>query len=521
VTSERLGRASDSTLVRDDIRKLFQHSSHYLGGLLCSMALGFVSFPVLTRLFSVSEYGLIDLVQRTVLLATALAKMGLQNAALRFYDAPAFSSDRKAAEEYYSTMCFGTALTAAAATLTFVIVVAILPNGVIATPFKLLLYLASPLIFLRGLESILWAFVRIQERTRAYNVSSVILRAGALAGIFMVLFWIERSIRGFFAGMLVAEALVVAVLLALLFKTGLLHVTRFHVTLLRSAFVFGFPLIVYELASIVLDSGDRLLVRYFLGSTALGYYSVAYNISGYIQDLILAPLNLALLPIYMNLWRNDGPERTIMFLNNGLGLFLMVAAGLFAIIAVTSRDVVIVLASLKYQPAASLIPVLVCGLLIYATHVFLCAGLIVHSRTLILAKSVFYAAVMNVVMNCVLLPRIGLQGAAIATLVSYTFCLCLMSSESSRLLPLKIGVSALSRYVAASAVTVLVVSQLAFGKPLLNLLGRGFLALVLYGGILCLTDSRPRELMATLWRKRLPRVREKIYSEIGAGAARD
>jgi len=27
--------------------------------------------------------------------------------------------------------------------------------------------------------------------------------------------------------------------------------------------------------------------------------------------------------------------------------------------------------------------------------------------------------------------------------------------------------------------------------------------------------------MATLWRKRLPRVREKIYSEIGAGAARD
>lgn len=507
--------------VRDDIRKLFQHSSHYLAGLLCSIALGFVSFPVFTRLFSVSEYGLIDLVQKTVLMATALAKMGLQNAALRFYDAPAFSSDRKAAEEYYSTMGFGTALTAAAATLAFAIVVALLPNGVVPPPLKLLLFLASPLIFLRGMESILWAFLRIQERTKAYNICSVALRAGTLAAIFMVLFWIERSIRGFFAGMLVAEALVVAVLLALLFKTGLLHVTRFDVTFFRSAFAFGLPLIVYELASIVLDSGDRFLVRYFLGSTPLGYYSVAYNITGYIQDLILAPLNLALLPIYMNLWRNDGPERTTVFLNKGLDLFLMFAAGVFSIIAVTSRDVLIVLASPKYRPAASLIPVLACGLLMYATHVFLCAGLLIHRKTLIMARSVFCAAVLNVALNCVLLPRIGLQGAAIATLVSYAFCLFLMSRESFRMLRLNIGVAALSRYVAAAAVTITVVSQLTFGDPLLNLLGRGFLAFVMYGGIMCLTDSRPRDLIAMRARKRLPRVTAKMYGRIGAGAARD
>ncbi|MDE3196705.1 MAG: hypothetical protein KGN84_10195, partial [Acidobacteriota bacterium] len=49
---------------RDAIRTLTKHSSAYMGGIAASLLLGFVSFPIFTRAFSVAEYGLIDLAQK-------------------------------------------------------------------------------------------------------------------------------------------------------------------------------------------------------------------------------------------------------------------------------------------------------------------------------------------------------------------------------------------------------------------------------------------------------------------------
>lgn len=108
-----------SGAVTNELKKLLQHSSHYLSGILISLAVGFISFPIFTRAFSVSEYGTIDLIAKVLLLLTALSKMGLQQSALRFYDGSAFSSDQASARRYYSTMLGGVALTAAFATALF------------------------------------------------------------------------------------------------------------------------------------------------------------------------------------------------------------------------------------------------------------------------------------------------------------------------------------------------------------------------------------------------------------------
>ena len=46
----------------DDFLKFSKISSHFLGGTICLFLLGFISFPILARIFSVEEYGLISLV---------------------------------------------------------------------------------------------------------------------------------------------------------------------------------------------------------------------------------------------------------------------------------------------------------------------------------------------------------------------------------------------------------------------------------------------------------------------------
>src|SRR5437899_1035890 len=68
-----------------EIRTLSPHAPHYLGGRVSLMLLGFISFPVFTRVFSVAEYGAMSLVLKVVLLLPVVGKFGLQNSVQRSY----------------------------------------------------------------------------------------------------------------------------------------------------------------------------------------------------------------------------------------------------------------------------------------------------------------------------------------------------------------------------------------------------------------------------------------------------
>jgi O-antigen/teichoic acid export membrane protein len=94
-------------LIGHELKTLARQSSHYLAGLLGNLALGFVSFPIFTRVLSISEYGLMDLGQRLLVMLTIASKLGLQNASLRFYNRREFSNDIASARSYYSTLFFG------------------------------------------------------------------------------------------------------------------------------------------------------------------------------------------------------------------------------------------------------------------------------------------------------------------------------------------------------------------------------------------------------------------------------
>lgn len=498
-----------SQAVSDELKKLLKHSSHYLAGLVGSLALGFVSFPIFTRVFSVADYGTIDLVQKILLLLIAFSKMGLQNSALRFYDARSFGLDPEAGRRYYSTMFFGMAFTATAVTVLFMAGVGLARGSVIDKPIAALLLLGSGLIFLRAMESVLWSFLRIEERTKAYNVTTVALKASTIGAVCLFLLWVGPSASTFFWGAIAVEVVLVATMSLLLFRRGVLNLSRFDSVLFRTAVAFGLPLILYEVASVALITGDRLLVRHYLGAEALGLYSVAYGLSFYLNDLLIAPLNLALLPIYMRLWTSEGRERTIEFLSVGLDWFLMAAAGVFALALVTSRDGVTLLASSKYHAAASLMPMLVASLLIYTTHVFLSAGLLIQKRTGTMARLLVYSAAVNIGLNCVLLPRIGLQGAAIATLVSYSVCVLLLGRASFKLLPLRIPLSGPPKYAVAALAAAGAASRLELGSAILNLASKSAVVVIVYLGVLYLLDSRVR----TLTSKLLPRRQRSTDSE--------
>ena len=490
--------------VTAELKKLWQQSSHYLLGLIGSLGLGFVSFPIYTRVFSVADFGLIDFVSKILLLLTATSKFGLQNAALRFYDHAAMEKDPGEGRRFYSTMYFGIGTMAGAVALLVVAFLHTSASSLIGKTLVSLLLLTAPLVFLRAIQSMLWTFLRVEERTKFYNVMALILRASTIAAVVGLLPWLGRSVGTYFRATMMVESAVMVGLSAPLIRRGMLRLRDFDWSLFRKGFTFGVPLVVLELAGITLDTGDRALVRYYLGDNALGYYSVAYGLSTYVNTLLITPLNLAIIPIYMRLWRTEGDEKTIEFLSFGLNALLVAAAGAFAIATVSAHDGVILFASEKYRGADSLIPAVLGGLLIYTTYPFLSTGLLIYNKTYLLAGVLLCAAAVNITMNCLLLPRIGLQGAALSTLASYIVCIALLAGASFRYLRLRVRFRALLGQIAAAGIAWGLASRVELTHSFLNLVTRATLALILYAGMVYLFDPWVRRVVLQVWKRLRP-----------------
>jgi O-antigen/teichoic acid export membrane protein len=111
----------------------------------------------------------------------------------------------------------------------------------------------------------------------------------------------------------------------------------------------------------------------------------------------------------------------------------------------------------------------------------------------------FYACILNIALNVVLLPRIGLVGAAIATTISYGGIVLFLAYQSLRVLPYKLELVAFARYAIVGAAAAWLVAQLPVETPLVSAVVKGSLILALYTVVLFAIDKRVREFLSNIW----------------------
>lgn len=481
------------------LKTLYRHSSHYLGGRIAVMLLGFISFPLFTRVFSVADYGTINLIVNTVLLLTVLSKFGFQHAVQRYYPESASSPDPGTLQRYYSTLFYSTALFAAVLSAAFAASVFFGTGRFLGITATGTLLLACALIMIRSLRSMQMNLMQMENKTRLFNGMDILQKAATIGLVCLLLFFWQKTVFAFFLGMVLVEGAVLLQYLPVLAKRHLLSPRMFDTTFLRVALAFSFPLMAAEISWVVLDSGDRFFIQHYLGAQSLGFYAAAYGIAIYLQDVMMAPLQLALFPICMKVWNAEGKKATQNFLSRSLDQFMLVAVVVVAVAIVTSRDVIVLLASKKFQQAHTLLPFLVIGLVLSAITIYFRPGLLIHKRASKIAGASFYACVLNIALNVLLLPRIGLIGAAIATMVSYGGIVVFLAYQSLRVLPFKLELAAFLRYSLVGAAVAWLATQLPVESPLLSAVARASLILALYAGILCAIDARVRTLFSGAW----------------------
>jgi O-antigen/teichoic acid export membrane protein len=474
---------------------LCKRTSHFLGGNICLFLIGLISFPILARIFSVEQYGLIALVSSTIAVAVVFGKCGLQSYVQRFFKEAAVSPAPGSLDRYYSTVYLTAGSLGLLWSLPFALLVfRYVPRRLISDELQLLLGFAATLVFLRSISSMVTNLLQVQGRTTAYNVLQIGTKAATVALTVLLLLTWRRSPGVFFLGTVTVEAIAVLAVVPYLRRNRMFAVAAFDWRICRQALLFGIPMMGTEIFWLILDSGDRFLVKGFLGTRQLGFYAAAYNISGYIRESLCAPLVLALFPLVMELWVEKGRDQTRTFLSNSMNQFVLVSIAVVVAVSACASDAINIVASPKYYEAHRLLPVLITGMMLNALAMFPRSALMIHKKTVLMMNVNIVACLVNVALNVVLLPRIGLFGAAIATLGSYAVMTALFAFYAQRCLPLSADWRAWLKYSAVGVLTWFVVSRLEINHMFLSLVVRAGLSLILYFGILLVVDARTRGL---------------------------
>ena len=115
-------------MAESPLKRLFVQTSHYSVASVLTTVAGLITFPILTRIFSVADYGLMNLVAATLTVAQALGKVGIQHSIIRYDSEIRAGKGRYTILQLYSTTAFGMLASALAVVLVIAIGAQIVPS---------------------------------------------------------------------------------------------------------------------------------------------------------------------------------------------------------------------------------------------------------------------------------------------------------------------------------------------------------------------------------------------------------
>ena len=409
------------------IKRLGKHSLIYgLGGLIQRMV-AVLLLPVYTRYLSPSDYGAIEALVALSAVIFALLRAGIQSSFFRFYFQ---AEDDRAREKVVRTSFWFTMGTST---------LALALGEAFAGPISQALYGSTEHTDLvRAAFVGLWASMnyeqltalfRVEERSVSYSIASlanVLLTVGATVLLVVVL---DKGPVGVLVGNFSGTLAVYAVLLA--YRRTQLGL-EFDTDVFRRMTAWGMPFVPSVIALSAIDFSDRFFLVRLRDQHELGLYAIGMRISAALL-FVLAAFRTAW-PAFAYSIPEEEAKRTYGFVLTYVTFFSSWAAlGL----GLGSPWLVRLLTTPDFYRGSRVVPLLAFAFVIFGMYVIVVTSIGRAGRRGSNWIVTGAAALLNVVLNLVLIPPYGMIGAAISMVVSYFAMFLGITWKAQRVFPVQ------------------------------------------------------------------------------------
>ena len=427
---------------------LLKDSMVYGMGNSAHVLLNVILLPLLTRLFSPPQYGIIELINTTMIILAVIMGFRFDGAMSRYY----YEGRKKAASTcLYSLLTMSTAITV-------VLLLAAEPlQRVIRIPPEYLgtLQVALLTVPLQVLTGHFLMVMRLERRAVATSVILVAKTLVTLLACFVFLVWLRTGIVGLFLARIVGETVASII--------GFTALRRFYipfisVDLLKKFLLFSLA-VPASIMGVFMIHIDKYFLAYYWTAADVGFFGAGVKISMVVWLLIYS-FRQAWLPYAVSIMQHEAAPAiyanitrvfvaTTLLLSLGLALFV--------------EPIINIVAGPAYAVAAPTVGLLLAGHVVLGMGNLMGIGLFIREKPHYNNISSSIGLAVAIGLNVLLVPRYGFLGAAWAYFVSRLAVASLTWVIASRQYPVRYPITALYGMVFLFVGTMVALQQVTLG----------------------------------------------------------
>ena len=415
------------------IKRLTRHSLVYGVGHIISRFLGFLLLPLHTNVFQPEVY------RTPILLFTALALMNvffsywMDVAFMRFFVLEEKKDEKRRifSTAFWMILCTG---------LCCSLLVLLFPE-----PFSRLIFretnqtqlirLGAGILLFDALCLIPFLLLRAEERSTQFIVlkSANIFINLTLNVVFIAV--MKCDVEFIFVANLIASAATLSLLFPVIKRWLRFSFSRWK---LKELLRFGLPYVPSGLAVLIMDLIGRFFLDRMLGKESTGIFSAGYKL-GMIMALVVAAFRFAWHPFFLS---TSKEENAPQIFSRVFTYFLFVTSSFFLLVSFFIHEIVGFelfgkgILGKGYAAGAYIVPVVMLAYIGYGAYANFVVGIYLKKKTVYLPFVTGIGALTALLANRLLIPPMGIMGAAWAVLLAYTAMACTLFFVSRRLYPI-------------------------------------------------------------------------------------
>jgi O-antigen/teichoic acid export membrane protein len=280
---------------------------------------------------------------------------------------------------------------------------------------------------------------------------------------------------------------------------------------LRYYSAFALPLVPIGLFETVTALSDRYVIGFFKGAEFVGIYSATYNI-GVMAVISLYSISYILSPTIFKLFDEKKFSKVKTYLSYSLKYFCLFSIPCVFGLTVLAEPLLNALTTSEFisRDSMPIILLVSSSMIFYGIYTIFGKILMLFRQTKIFVVAFGIAAVTNLGLNIILVPRFGILAAAITTLIAYAIAATIVYYKSCQYMKFEINWNFIIKALLSSMIMILVIYLFEPTGIIKILLSIGIGAIIYFGMLYLLKGFEKKELKIISEVLKLDKIYERL-----------
>lgn len=395
-------------------KKLFSNTILYTIGEVVPRIIAFLMMPIFTRYLAPVDYGILSYTNSVIVFIYAFCTLSLNTYVLRFYFDCKTEEDKK--KLIGNVFLFIALVNTCVLILLYFTMPLIIEKAQIAVPWKPYFRLAIINNFLESFSVIPMVYFRVKQNAKAFVGISVGRCVAQYVATFILLVPLGMGVMAQYYGRLFTLLPFFFLYVSIICIKGKIN---FNWQQIKSGLKYSLPLLPGSISYLALTSFDRIILERYVSLEIIGIYNIAYTIA-FALNMVIQSFYKALEPDIFQRYNKDTVEDVfIPYMRKINNIYNFTLYAMALLLSLFAKEALMIVASEKYYSAVMYVPPVLVGVLFSGRKLLIDCAIASEKRSVISGIGTIMGAIISVITNLILIPRLGVIAAPIALSVSY------------------------------------------------------------------------------------------------------